>query len=80
MTTLDNVVLLAQQLRASDQIRLIARLAPALANGLPDDSGDVEPGNAQALLAALDQIGAWHGDDLDELRTMVYATRSQVTG
>lgn len=80
MTTLDAVVTLAQQLRAADQLRLIARLAPALANSLPDESVDAEPGNAQALLAALDQIGAWEGDDLDDLRNLVYATRSQVEG
>lgn len=75
MTTLDDVRVLARQLTTREQAQLISDLAQHSA-----DERDQSPGDGRALVAALQQVGPWQGDDLDDLRDLVDATRSQATG
>ena len=78
--TLDQVLILANQLSIRDQARLVAQLTPQIAQALdrPADLSPAPQSSSQAILQALQLAGPWEGDDLDDRLSTVYATRSQV--
>jgi len=78
--TLDQALVLIEQLSISDQAQLVATLAPRIAQALETTKmATASPSSARALLDRLPQIGMWAGDDLEEQLSDVYATRSPVT-
>jgi hypothetical protein len=79
MTTLDNARELARQLNTPEKAQLMSELAQDLVLA-EADTIHAQPGDPRALLAAVQQVGPWEGDDLEEVRELAYATRSQVGG
>ncbi len=78
--TLDQALVLIEQLSIGDQAQLVATLAPRIAQALESTkTATASPSSARALLDMLVRIGTWAGDDLEERLADVYATRSPVT-
>jgi len=78
--TLDQALVLVEQLSISDQAQLVATLAPRIADALQSTtSATASPSSARALMEMLPQVGTWVGDDLEARLADVYATRSPVT-
>ena len=78
--TLDQVLALAQRLRPVDQVRLVARLAPAVERVL----GQVESSESSAprvpLRGLLADLGpAPSAEDIDEVQREMWATFSRET-
>lgn len=78
--TLDQALVLIEQLSIGEQAQLVATLAPRIAQALEiPKKVTASPSSVRALLDMLPQIGRWAGDDLEERLADVYATRSPVT-